>query len=295
LAADGQPELPGFRADTRDVRSSSWSVAAVSDAGSNPDYEVSGLEGFGAAQRWSQRLRESSALTSRALASIRVNVAIDTLTSTFEAEEILYALRDFAVVIKASPTGFLFSYIKKFAEFPEFVLPDRAHLTIATPCLNAYAQHLSGIADRRQAAVLDLPECDADKLFWQSGRIEAADLLQVPKGRITEDGVRENIRIALKRMAGDTTISLIDAEFARAQLWQWVRHVTGVLDSGLIIDERLFESWLDEEAELLAAAWAAGDGADTARLREAARVLSELSKAATISPFLDDQSYRIAN
>jgi malate synthase len=295
LAADGQPQLPGFRADTRDVRSSAWSVAAVSDPGSTPDFEVSGLEGFGEAQRWSQRLRESSASTSQALASIRVNVAIDTLTATFEAEEILYTLRDFAVVIKASPTGFLFSYIKTFAEFPEFVLPDRAHLTIATPCLNAYAQHLSGIAGRRQAAVLDLPECDADKLFWQSGRIEAADLLQVPKGRITENGVRESIRIALKRMAGDTTISLIDAEFARAQLWQWVRHVTGVLDSGLIIDEKLFGLWLDEELERLAVASVAGGGADTARLREAARVLSELSTAPTITPFLDDQAYRIAN
>ena len=40
-------------------------------------------------------------------------------------------------------------------------------------------------------------------------------------------------------------------ELCRAQLWQWVHHETGVLDTGRIITPELFADWLAEELAAL--------------------------------------------
>ena len=85
--------------------------------------------------------------------------------------------------------------------------------------------------------------------------IEAADLLLVPRGRITERGMRLNIGTALAHLGGhrdhpDEPTALRAASAARlaaAQLWQWVRHETGVLDVGRIVTPALFEALLDKE------------------------------------------------
>lgn len=281
-----------FLPETADIRSSDWIVPAVDDPGLAPDYEASGMDSCSEAREWGQTLRDSLERESREPATVRVNIVIDTVGSTFEAEEILYALRDFAVVLQASPIGFLFSFIKAFCEYPEFILPDRADLTASTPCIRAYSQHLLGIADRRDVAVLNAWSDDADDSTWQGTRIEAADLLQVPRGRITENGVRSSMREALRYLAGDTSIDRIDAEFARAQLWQWLRHETGVLDSGLIISGFLFDAWLEEERENLAGT-AARKGVDAEPIRAAAQELAEISKMAVIVPFLSCRPYRI--
>jgi malate synthase len=281
-----------FLPETADIRSSHWVVLTVDNPGSAPDYEASGMDSCSEAQEWSQTLRDSLERESRAPATVRINIVIDTVGATFEAEELLYALRDFPVVLQASPIGFLFSFIKVFCEYPEFILPDRADLTASTPCLRAYNQHLLGIARRRDVAMLGAWSVDEDDSAWQGPRVEAADLLQVPRGRITENGVRSSMREALKYLAGDKSIDRIDAEFARAQLWQWLRHETGVLDSGLIISESLFDRWLEEEREKLVAA-AARKGIGAEPVRAAALELAEISKMPVIVPFLSCRPYRV--
>jgi malate synthase len=95
--------------------------------------------------------------------------------------------------------------------------------------------------------------------------ITGDDLLQVVKGKITEDGLRENIRLALLGAASsgeplaasglhgaDATRSSV--EFAADQLWQWLWLDTGVLDDGRIIDEPLLSAIVQDEAGKLAIA-----------------------------------------
>jgi malate synthase len=73
--------------------------------------------------------------------------------------------------------------------------------------------------------------------------VTAADLLAVPEGTITAAGVAGNVSVGLQYLAawlGGNGCVPIDnlmedaatAEIARAQLWQWVHHPTGVMDDG---------------------------------------------------------------
>jgi hypothetical protein len=82
-----------FLPETADIRSSDWIVPAFDDPGLAPDYEASGMDSCSEAREWGQTLCDSLERESREPATVRVNIVIDTVGSTFEAEEILYALR----------------------------------------------------------------------------------------------------------------------------------------------------------------------------------------------------------
>lgn len=91
--------------------------------------------------------------------------------------------------------------------------------------------------------------------------VTAADLLQVPEGEISEDGLRLNINVALQylrawlRGAGAVPIhNLMEdaatAEISRAQIWQWLRHGAN-LSGGGQVTEALVERLLNEELDAL--------------------------------------------
>lgn len=93
-------------------------------------------------------------------------------------------------------------------------------------------------------------------------QVEASDLLAVPEGVITEEGVRTNISVGIQYMEawlrgfGAVPIhNLMEdaatAEISRAQVWQWIRHHKGVLPDGRKITEALVKQWLSEELQEL--------------------------------------------
>ncbi len=68
--------------------------------------------------------------------------------------------------------------------------------------------------------------------------IDASKLLEVPKGPITEQGVRTNISVGIQYLEawlrGNGAVPIRNlmedaatAEISRAQLWQWIRHRAG--------------------------------------------------------------------
>lgn len=92
--------------------------------------------------------------------------------------------------------------------------------------------------------------------------ITARDLLQVPEGPITENGLRNNIAVGIQYMAhwlaGNGCVPLYHlmedaatAEIARAQVWQWVHHPEGVLEDGRKVTLELVRRIMDEEMDLL--------------------------------------------
>ena len=66
-------------------------------------------------------------------------------------EEILYELRDHAAGLNAGRWDYIFSVIKTFRERPEFVLPDRAQVTMTVPFMRAYTELLVRTCHRRGA------------------------------------------------------------------------------------------------------------------------------------------------
>jgi malate synthase len=83
--------------------------------------------------------------------TIKATVLIETILAAFEMEEILYELRDHSAGLNAGRWDYIFSVIKKFRERPEFVLPDRAQVTMTVPFMRAYTELLVKTCHRRGA------------------------------------------------------------------------------------------------------------------------------------------------
>ncbi|WP_255428715.1 malate synthase A [Sporosarcina sp. resist] len=113
-------------------------------------------------------------------------------------------------------------------------------------------------------------------------KVTADDLLEVPKGTITEQGLRMNCSVGVQYIAswlrgnGAAPINNLmedaaTAEISRSQVWQWIRHPQGKLSDGPDITEKLVAKVLQEELELIKQT--VGDTAFTTDKYEAAAEL----------------------
>jgi malate synthase len=91
-------------------------------------------------------------------------------------------------------------------------------------------------------------------------RVTADDLLKLPAGTITEEGLRANINVGIQYMAewllGNGCVPIYNlmedaatAEISRTQIWQWVHHPKGILDDGRKVTLELFRNLKDEEMQ----------------------------------------------
>jgi malate synthase len=76
-------------------------------------------------------------------------VLIETIPAAFEMDEILYELRDHSAGLAWSRWDYLFSFIKKFRNRPESVLPQHCELTMEQPFLRSFAELLIQTCHRR--------------------------------------------------------------------------------------------------------------------------------------------------
>ncbi|MEJ7792483.1 MAG: malate synthase A [Gaiellaceae bacterium] len=83
--------------------------------------------------------------------TIRATVLIETILAAFEMDEILFELRAHSAGLNAGRWDYIFSVIKKLGHRPEFVLPDRAAVTMAVPFMRAYTELLVKTCHRRGA------------------------------------------------------------------------------------------------------------------------------------------------
>ena len=74
--------------------------------------------------------------------SIRATMLIETLPAAFEMEEFLYEMREHASGLNAGRWDYMFSFIKKFRNRKDKLLPDRAQVTMTVPFLRAYTELL---------------------------------------------------------------------------------------------------------------------------------------------------------
>ncbi|MEL7020501.1 MAG: malate synthase A [Bacteroidota bacterium] len=81
--------------------------------------------------------------------SIKATVLIETILASFELDEILYELRDHSAGLNCGRWDYIFSYIKKFRNDPEFTVPDRAKVTMNTHFMRSYSQLVIKTCHRR--------------------------------------------------------------------------------------------------------------------------------------------------
>ncbi len=119
--------------------------------GSGPYFYLPKLESHLEARLWNDVFNFSQDALGLPRGSIRATTLVETIYAAFEMEEILYELRDHASGLNAGRWDYLFSIIKAFRSRREFVLPDRAQVTMATPFMRAYSQRLVQICHRHGA------------------------------------------------------------------------------------------------------------------------------------------------
>jgi malate synthase len=69
-------------------------------------------------------------------------------------DEILYELRDHIAGLNCGRWDYIFSFIKKFRRRPEFVLPDRALVTMTVPFMRSYSLLAIRTCHRRGASAI---------------------------------------------------------------------------------------------------------------------------------------------
>src|SRR5215472_18133271 len=91
------------------------------------------------ARLWNDAFRIAQEELSVPQGTIRATVLIETIPAAFEMEEILWELREHSAGLNAGRWDYIFSFIKKFAKDPNFVLPDRSQVVMGRAFLRAYS------------------------------------------------------------------------------------------------------------------------------------------------------------
>jgi malate synthase len=330
---------------------------ALARAGTGPYFYLPKIEGHLEARLWNEVFVAAQDALGMARGTIKATVLIETILAAFEMDEILYELREHSAGLNCGRWDYIFSFIKKFRNRPDFLLPDRATVTMERHFLKSYVDLLIHTCHRRgahamggmaaQIPIRDDPQANeaamarvrADKLrevraghdgTWiahpglaaiarqpfdelmpgpnQLGvlradvNVTARDLLTVPDGAITEEGLRGCIRVGVQYLEswlrGNGCVPLYHlmedaatAEICRAQLWQWLRHGARTSDGQPVSVERfdrLLSAELDRIHEEVGAARLSGGVFPTA-----ARLFEQMTKSDTFDEFLTLPAYEL--
>jgi malate synthase len=156
--------------------------------GSGPYFYLPKIENHAEARLWNDVFLHAQTRLGLPRGTIRATVLVETIMAAFEMDEILYELRDHSAGLNCGRWDYIFSFIKKFAERPDCVMPDRAQVTMTSHFLRSYSLLLIRTCHRRgihamggmaaQIPVRDDPEANA----------AAMDKVRADKEREARDG-----------------------------------------------------------------------------------------------------------
>ncbi|HEY2041228.1 MAG TPA: malate synthase A [Jatrophihabitans sp.] len=158
---------------------------ALLNKGSGPYFYLPKMESHLEARLWNEVFSHAEHALGIAPGTIRATVLIETIPAAFEMDEILFELREHASGLNAGRWDYLFSIIKYFRDAgPEYVLPDRAAVTMTAPFMRAYTELLVRTCHRRGAFAMG-----GMAAFIPSRRDEQVNTIAIAKVR--EDKERE--------------------------------------------------------------------------------------------------------
>ena len=221
--------------------------------------------------------------------TIKATVLVETITASFQLDEIIYELRNHMAGLNCGRWDYIFSYIKKFRNHPSFMVPNRDQVTMKTPFMEAYSLrviqrchkrgvHAMGgmaaqipIKNDEMANQLAFKKVISDKeqevknghdgtwvahpglvsvameVFNENMmtknqihvkrndiRVDVTQLVEMPKGTITEAGIRKNINVGIlyieSWLRGNGAAAIYNlmedaatAEISRTQIWLWLQ------------------------------------------------------------------------
>ncbi|WP_116769757.1 MULTISPECIES: malate synthase A [Maribacter] len=286
--------------------------------GTAPYFYLPKLEHFTEARWWNEVFTFAQDYLNVPKGTFKATVLIETITASFQLDEIIYELKDHIVGLNCGRWDYIFSYIKKLRNHPNFVVPNRDQVTMTTPFMEAYSKlviqrcHKRGILaiggmaaqvpiknnERANAAALEKVRLDKEREVknghdgtWVAHpalvdvamsefnkhmttsnqihvtrddvQITEADLVELPKGTVTEAGIRKNINVGILYLEawlrGHGAVALYNlmedaatAEISRTQVWQWLKNEV-LLEDGRKFNIELYIELLDDEVEKIVA------------------------------------------
>ena len=323
-------------------------AAELLTRGTGPYFYLPKLESHLEARLWNDVFVFTQNYLGIPQGTIRATVLIETILAAFEMHEILWELKDHSAGLNCGRWDYIFSFIKKFRNRPDFMLPNRAQVTMTVHFLASYVDLLIQTCHKRgihamggmaaQIPIKNDPEANEkalekvrqDKLrevkaghdgTWvahpalvpvakqvfdeympQPNQIDrkreevtvtAADLLQIPQGTITEDGVRLNVDVGIQYLEawlrGNGAVPIYNlmedaatAEISRAQVWQWAKH-GAKLDDGRPVTAGFVKGII--EAEL------ARHGDGNGKFKTAAEIFERMMLGGEFNEFLTLPAY----
>ena len=124
---------------------------AALERGTGPYFYLPKLESHLEARLWNDVFVYAQEALGIPQGTIKATVLIETILAVFEAEEILYELREHSAGLNCGRWDYIFSYIKKFRNHADYLLPDRAQVTMTVPFMRNYTLHVIKVCHRRGA------------------------------------------------------------------------------------------------------------------------------------------------
>ena len=127
---------------------------------------------------------------------------------------------------------------------------------------------------------------------------------QIPGGKITEAGLRNNISVGIQYMSawlrGTGAVAIFNlmedaatAEISRSQVWQWCHNPDGILEDGRQITIEMVKSMVPEELAKIREAY--GDAFDEEKTNQATELFLTLATQKDFEEFLTIRAYNKLN
>jgi len=120
-------------------------------SGTGPYFYLPKLESHLEARLWNDVFNTAQDELGIPSGTIKATVLIETILAAFEMDEILYELREHSVGLNCGRWDYIFSFIKKFRNRSDFVLPDRSEITMNRHFLRSYVNLLVQTCHKRKA------------------------------------------------------------------------------------------------------------------------------------------------
>ena len=323
--------------------------------GTAPYFYLPKLEHYLEARWWDEVFTFAEEYLSIPVGTFKATVLIETITASYQLDEIIYELKNHIVGLNCGRWDYIFSYIKKFKNHPEFILPDRDQVGMTVPFMDAYSRlviqrcHKRGIhamggmaaqipiknnpvaneaalekvrVDKEREvknghdgtwvahpALVPIAMQEFDKYMPEPNQlnklreddvITEADLIAIPKGTITEEGIRKNMNVGIlyleSWLRGNGCVALYNlmedaatAEISRTQIWQW-RKYNAQLEDGRKFTNELYESIFAEETDKIKHLVGEANMGNT-QFEKAFVLFDELVKSREFQEFLTLKAY----
>ncbi len=119
--------------------------------GTGPYFYLPKLENHLEARLWNDVFNHAQDALDIPRGTIKATVLLETILAAFEMDEILYELRDHSAGLNCGRWDYIFSFIKKFRNHKNHVLPDRAVITMDRHFMKSYVDLLVKTCHKRQA------------------------------------------------------------------------------------------------------------------------------------------------